>query len=111
MHTWHEFSRPPLWQAGGEFKKASSVQLRSTMRVSDDEVTRKACYEGMCSIGPFVAERFLEIVKCRNRLARSLGYIDYYDFKVMTRGCMCVKGLPRPSKRPELVLSIGPVNH
>ena len=53
------------------------------MRVSDDEATRKACYEGMRSIGPFVAERFLEIVKCRNRLARSLGYIDYYDFKVM----------------------------
>ena len=37
----------------------------------------------MRTIGPFVAERFLEIVKCRNRLAKSLGYIDYYDFKVM----------------------------
>ena len=54
------------------------------MRVSDDEATRKACYEGMRSIGPFVAERFLEIVKSRNRLARSLGYIDYYDFKVIS---------------------------
>lgn len=69
-------------QAGGEFKKASSVQLRNTMRVSDDEATRKACYEGMRSIGPFVAERFLEVVRCRNRLARSLGYIDFYDYKV-----------------------------
>ena len=39
--------------------------------------------QGMRTIGPFVAERFLEIVKCRNRLAKSLGYIDYYDFKVM----------------------------
>ena len=38
--------------------------------------------QGMRTIGPFVAERFLEIVKCRNRLAKSLGYIDYYDFKV-----------------------------
>lgn len=25
----------------GEFKKASSVQLRNTMRVADDEATRK----------------------------------------------------------------------
>lgn len=31
--------------ASGEFRKASSVQLRNTMRVSDDEATRKACYE------------------------------------------------------------------
>ncbi|GAX73907.1 hypothetical protein CEUSTIGMA_g1357.t1 [Chlamydomonas eustigma] len=69
-------------QADGEFKKCSSVQLRSIMRVNDDEATRKACFEGMRSIGPFVAERFVEIVKCRNRLARSLGYEDYYDFKV-----------------------------
>lgn len=36
----------------------------------------------MRSIGPFVAEQFLEIVKLRNRLARSLGYQDFYDFKV-----------------------------
>eukprot|EP00195_Chlamydomonas_chlamydogama_P009741 CAMPEP_0202900574 /NCGR_PEP_ID=MMETSP1392-20130828/11915_1 /ASSEMBLY_ACC=CAM_ASM_000868 /TAXON_ID=225041 /ORGANISM="Chlamydomonas chlamydogama, Strain SAG 11-48b" /LENGTH=623 /DNA_ID=CAMNT_0049586991 /DNA_START=175 /DNA_END=2046 /DNA_ORIENTATION=- len=69
-------------KAGGEFKKASSVQLANTMRVNDDEATRKACYEGMRGIGPFVAERFLEIVRCRNKLARSLGYEDFYDYKV-----------------------------
>lgn len=34
--------------ATGEFVKASSVQLRNTMRVSDDEATRKACYEVRC---------------------------------------------------------------
>lgn len=31
--------------ATGEFTKASSVQLRNTMRVSEDEATRKACYD------------------------------------------------------------------
>lgn len=31
--------------AKGAFTAASSVQLRNTMRVSDDEATRKACYE------------------------------------------------------------------
>lgn len=39
----------------GTFHKASSVQLRNSMRTSDDEATRKACYEGLRSIGPFVA--------------------------------------------------------
>jgi hypothetical protein len=29
----------------GTFTKGSSVQLRNIMRVSDDEATRKACYE------------------------------------------------------------------
>ncbi|KXZ48820.1 hypothetical protein GPECTOR_25g405 [Gonium pectorale] len=68
--------------ATGTFHAASSVQLRNTMRVSDDEATRKACYEGVRTIGPFVAERFAEIVKQRNRLARLLGFEDFYDYKV-----------------------------
>ena len=32
-------------QSSGEFKRASSVQLRNTMRTNDNEATRKACYE------------------------------------------------------------------
>lgn len=69
--------------ATGEFKKASSVGLRNQLRVADDEATRKACYEGMRAIGPFLAENnFLEIVKMRNVLARSMGYEDFYDYKV-----------------------------
>ena len=28
-----------------EFKAASSVQLRNTMRVDDDEAVRKACFQ------------------------------------------------------------------
>jgi hypothetical protein len=40
-----------------------------------------ACLEGMRNIGPFVAERFCEIIKLRNQLAHSLGYVDYYDMK------------------------------
>jgi hypothetical protein len=32
-------------KAGDEFVKASSVVLRDKMRVSDDEETRKACWE------------------------------------------------------------------
>ncbi|KAJ9524541.1 hypothetical protein QJQ45_024105 [Haematococcus lacustris] len=69
-------------EAEGAFVKASSVVLRDKMRVSDAEATRKACWEGLRGIGPFVAERFLDIVKARNQLARLLGYQDFYDYKV-----------------------------
>lgn len=70
-----------------EFVPMSSVQLRNTMRVSDDEAERRAAYEGLRSIGPFVAADFCEIVKLRNALARAMStedrkYEDYYDLSV-----------------------------
>jgi len=64
------------------FVKASSVALRNMMRTSDDEQVRKAAFEGLNSIGPFVLQNgFLEIIKLRNKMAKKLGYIDYYDYK------------------------------
>lgn len=63
--------------------KASSVQLRMLMRTSPEEPKRLAAYEGLRSVGPHVVERFCEIVKLRNRLARLAGpYEDYFDMKV-----------------------------
>lgn len=67
---------------GGSFVRGSSVQLRNTMRTAGEEGVREACYRGLRSIGPHVAERFCEIVKLRNRLARLQGFEDYYDMKV-----------------------------
>lgn len=46
------------------------TQLRDRMRTSDDEAVRQACYQGLRSIGPQVAERLCEIVKERNRLGK-----------------------------------------
>lgn len=66
----------------GEFVAGSSVFLRNTMRVNPDEAIRKACFEGLKSIGAFVAEEFVAIVKGRNQVAKKLGYEDFYDFKV-----------------------------
>ncbi|KAJ3108082.1 hypothetical protein HDU97_002317 [Phlyctochytrium planicorne] len=65
-----------------EFKTASSVQLRNLMRTSPNEELRKACFEGLRGIGPFVSEKFCTIIKLRNKLARSLGYECFYDMKV-----------------------------
>jgi hypothetical protein len=67
----------------GAFKAMSSVGLRNTMRTTPEEETRKAAYEGLRNIGPFVCENgFVDIIKMRNKLAKSLGFVDYYDYKV-----------------------------
>lgn len=67
----------------GEFQDASSVGLRTTMTTNSEEAVRKSAYEAMRSIGTFVCEEgFLDIVKLRNKLAKSLGYQDYYDYTV-----------------------------
>lgn len=67
----------------GRFVEASSVALALKMRTDRDEPTRKAAFEGLRSIEPFVLDNgFIEIVRLRNRLARKLGYVDYYDWKV-----------------------------
>ncbi|KAJ3174967.1 hypothetical protein HK101_010792 [Irineochytrium annulatum] len=68
--------------ASGEFKIGSSVQLRTMMTTCEDEKIRKACYDGVRQIGPFVSERFCEIIKLRNKLARALGFECFYDMKV-----------------------------
>uniref|UniRef100_A0A7S2MC90 Peptidase M3A/M3B catalytic domain-containing protein n=1 Tax=Helicotheca tamesis TaxID=374047 RepID=A0A7S2MC90_9STRA len=67
----------------GVFIPASSVALRNMVRTSAKESRRKAAYEGLRSIGPFVCSNgFVEIVKLRNKLARKLGFVDYYDYTV-----------------------------
>ena len=67
----------------GAFVEKSSVGLRTTMRTADDEATRRAAWEGLRSIGPFVLEGgFCDLVKQRNALAKALGFEDFYDYKV-----------------------------
>ena len=69
--------------ASGEFRKASSVALRQMVRNQEDGAVRQAAYEGIRTIGGFICQNgFLEIVKLRNRMAKLLGYVDFYDYKV-----------------------------
>ncbi len=69
----------------GDFKAASSVELALKIGSSDNEEEREAAFHGLESIEPYVIEHgFLKIVSERNKLARMLGYQDYYDYKVST---------------------------
>ena len=67
----------------GSFAELSSVGLRSKMRVDPREEVRRACWDGMRSIGDFVLSNgFVELVRARNQMAKALGYEDFYDYKV-----------------------------
>lgn len=67
----------------GSFETLSSVGLRNLMTTSKSEAVRKSAYEGLRTIGPFVCENgFVNIIKLRNKLAKALGFVDYYDYKV-----------------------------
>jgi oligoendopeptidase F len=66
-----------------QFHELSSVGLRNLLRAEPNESIRKAAYEGLRSIGPFVCQNgFVPIIQRRNQLARVLGYEDYYDYTV-----------------------------
>lgn len=67
----------------GAHVEASSNLLANMLLVEKDEATRKAAFDGLRSIEPFVISKgFFEIVRKRNELARALGFEDYYDMKV-----------------------------
>jgi len=67
----------------GEFVPASSVKIGTMMSANPDEAMRKAAWEGLAAIEPYVLENgYLEVVRKRNQLGRMLGGSDYYDWKV-----------------------------
>ena len=69
----------------GEKKRASSIELALKVTSDPDEAVREACFKGLESIERYVLENgFLELVRARNHFAKSLGYADYYDYKVQT---------------------------
>ena len=93
-------------QLKGGFEEMSSVALRNKMRTSPDEEERKACYEGLRSIGPFVCNNgFVEVVKARNAMAKALGYVDYYDYKVTQAEVGASSGVRR--KTPGVRAGVG----
>lgn len=74
------------------FTRASSVELGTMLRGEPREDLRRAAWDGLRSIEPYVIDAgFLEVVRMRNRLGRSLGAEDYYDWKT--------KSVERMSKR------------
>ena len=66
----------------GAPERASSVKLGVMVKSDPDEAHRRAAWEGLRSIEPYVLDAgFLDVVAKRNRLGRDLGGEDYYDWK------------------------------
>jgi hypothetical protein len=62
---------------------ATPTVLRTKIRSSPSESVRKSCWEATRQVGPFLlANGFPEIIAERNRFARTLGFVDFYDMKV-----------------------------
>lgn len=70
-------------EPGQGFQTASSVKLAVMLNNDPDSKLRKAAWEGLRSIEDCVlASGFVELIRERNRLGRSLGGEDFYDWTV-----------------------------
>jgi len=76
-----------------KFIVCSSLKMRTMMVTSPDEKIRKACFEARESLAQGFIKEYIEMVSLRNEYARSLGYADFYDFKVQHEDGMTKKEL------------------
>jgi len=67
----------------GTTTDATPTVLRTKIRSAKAEAVRESCWNATRTVGPFLlANGFPEIIRERNRFARTLGYVDFYDMKV-----------------------------
>ncbi|MFA6312168.1 MAG: M3 family metallopeptidase [Sterolibacterium sp.] len=67
----------------GEREEASLGTLSTNMGTNPDEAARKSSHDALLGLERWVlANGFLDIVRKRNELAQSLGYPNYFDYKV-----------------------------
>nr|WP_297532062.1 M3 family metallopeptidase [uncultured Roseateles sp.] len=67
----------------GETEAATLTMLSTNLATNPDEARRRSSYEALHGLERWVLENgFLEIVALRNRLARALGFPDYFEMKL-----------------------------
>lgn len=65
----------------GDFVEAGMGKLLLLVGNDPDEAVRKAAWQGMRDLEIYLLENgYIDLVKERNRLAKKLGYEDYYDY-------------------------------
>ncbi|USN87591.1 MAG: M2 family metallopeptidase [Candidatus Nomurabacteria bacterium] len=64
------------------FVPASELKMRMMMRTDQEEKVRKACFAALEKLPFDCLDEYVEIVKLRNEFARTLGYSDFYDYKL-----------------------------
>lgn len=67
----------------GEREEASLGTLSTNMGTNPNEAARKSSHDALLDLERWVLDQgFLDIVRKRNQLAQSLGYPDYFAYKV-----------------------------
>ncbi|HEY3411456.1 MAG TPA: M3 family metallopeptidase [Armatimonadota bacterium] len=63
-------------------KPVSDNEIKQILHESDDSALRKEAWETSKSIGALASETILEAVCLRNKVARKLGYPDFYTMRI-----------------------------
>lgn len=66
----------------GEVVKTTRKALFAILRSNEHEPIRKSCWQTIEKFPAFIASDFVQVVRLRNKIARTLGYKNYYDYKV-----------------------------
>ncbi len=68
----------------GQQVEASSPALASNLKASDNEQVRLSSHQAFLDLEQWVLTNgFIELVKLRNKFARSLGYNNFFDYSVV----------------------------
>lgn len=68
----------------GQKVEASSPALASNLRANDNEQVRLSSHQAFLDLEQWVLNNgFIELVKLRNKFARSLGYDNFFDYSVV----------------------------
>ncbi len=65
-----------------KFIAASNVKMRSMIGTNPDEKIRKACFDAGEKLAHDYLNEYLQMIQLRNQFAKTLGYDDFYDYKV-----------------------------
>jgi len=79
--------------ATGNFVEASENKMRTMLRTEPNEAVRKACFDAIEGLAIGVLTDYVELVKLRNEYAGTLGYEDFYAYKVQMEEGMTKKEL------------------
>ena len=63
-------------------KAITDNEVREILRESDDLTLRREAWEASKQIGPQVADSLIELVELRNRVARHIGFDNYYSMRL-----------------------------
>jgi len=63
-------------------RHVSENDLRDLLKKETDVELRKEAFEASKAIGPVLAPQILDLVHLRNRVAKSLGYSDYFQMQL-----------------------------